>query len=181
MEEGSSAMPLVALDAVALDTETTGLDPRSRRDVWDAVSELARGGATVLLTTQYLEEADVLADRIAVMYLGQIVEEAPTAELFANPLHPYTKALLSAVPVPDPKRKRDRILLAGDVPSPIDPPSGCRFHTRCWKAQEICQKVEPPLIELASSHHVACHFPENATSDQREKAQKAAGIDVPQD
>jgi oligopeptide/dipeptide ABC transporter ATP-binding protein len=98
-----------------------------------------------------------------VMYLGTIVEMADRESLYANPMHPYTVALMSAVPVPDTSRRtrRDRIRLGGDVPSPINPPPACRFHTRCWKAQEVCRTETPPLAELRPGHLVACHFPEN--------------------
>ena len=104
-----------------------------------------------------------VSDRIAVMYLGKLVELSPAEELYRRPIMPYTEALLSAVPIPDPDlaAKRERIVLEGDVPSPINPPSGCRFHPRCRYASQVCKEVEPPLVDYGNGHLAACHHPLN--------------------
>ncbi len=107
-----------------------------------------------------------ISDRIAVMYLGEIVETAPSMEIWQKPLHPYTQALISAVPVPDPTRRKDRILLKGDVPTPINPPSGCRFHTRCSHAMPICSREKPPTVSAGEGHTVACFLVSGAGGTQ---------------
>jgi oligopeptide/dipeptide ABC transporter ATP-binding protein len=103
-----------------------------------------------------------ISDRVIVMYLGKVMEEADKTDLFTHPRHPYTKALLSAVPVPDPikGRSRERIILQGDLPSPVNPPSGCVFNTRCWKATDKCRTEVPQLLQIGNNHRLACHFPE---------------------
>ncbi|MFH1023103.1 MAG: dipeptide ABC transporter ATP-binding protein [Planctomycetota bacterium] len=119
-------------------------------------------GLAYLFIAHDLNVIEHISDDVAVMYLGEIVEHAPAAELYENPIHPYTRALLSAIPVPDPKTKRRRILLPGDVPSPVNPPPGCRFHTRCPIAEDRCRSERPAFDERAPGHRAACHFVEKA-------------------
>ena len=144
---------------IVADEPVSMLDVSIRTVLIDLMMELRKEfGLTYLFITHDLAVAKYISDRIAIMYLGKIVETGDKEEVFSNPLHPYTKALLSAVPVPDPERKRETVELKGEVPSAIQVPPGCRFHPRCPYAFAKCSEVEPQLIEIEENHCAACHL-----------------------
>jgi peptide/nickel transport system ATP-binding protein len=155
---------------IVADEPVSALDVSIQAQVVNLLADLQTElGLTYVIIAHDLSVIRHVANRVAVMYLGNLVELASRTDLYKRPRHPYTVALLSAVPLPEPakrtaeggRERRDRVRLVGDVPSPLNPPPACRFHTRCWKAQEVCRTEPPPLRELAPGHQVACHFPEN--------------------
>ncbi len=163
-------------DFIVCDEPVSALDVSIQSQILNLLLDLRREfGLTYLFIAHNLSVVQYISDRVAVMYLGKIVELGPVGGLYDGPRHPYSMALLSAVPEPDPRRRARRIVLKGDVPSPADPPSGCRFRTRCWLREqlddpEICETVEPPLQDVGGGHLTACHFTDKLTPEAAQHA-----------
>lgn len=146
-------------DFVVLDEPTSSVDVSVRAQLLNLFQELRKDlGLTYLFVSHDLSVVECISDRVGVMYLGKVVELAPTSELYREPLHPYAQALFASIPIPDPTRRKKRAPLKGEVPSPINPPKGCRFNPRCEKAIDICRREEPQLIDVRNGHFVACHL-----------------------
>lgn len=144
---------------IILDEPTSAVDVSVRAQLLNLFQELAKEfDLTYLFVSHDLSVVECISNRVAVMYVGKMVEAAPTAELYREPLHPYAQALFSSIPIPDPTLKRKRAPLKGEVPSPVNPPVGCRFNPRCERAMEVCRREEPKLIEVRKDHFVACHY-----------------------
>jgi oligopeptide/dipeptide ABC transporter ATP-binding protein len=172
---------------IVLDEPVSALDVSIQAQIVNLLDDLQDDlGLTYLFVAHDLSVVRHVSDRIAVMYLGRIMELSPSEELYVKPIHPYTRALLSAIPIPDPRenRARDRVVITGEPPSPVDPPPGCVFHTRCPRAQDICHSEVPRLSEYAGGHLAACHFPLNVTAAEaagstRSDTSPVAATDTP--
>ena len=154
---------------IVLDEPVSALDVSVQAQIINLLDDLQdEFGLTYLFVAHDLSVVRHVSDRIAVMYLGKLMELSPSEELYTKPIHPYTFALLSAIPIPDPRENRDRerIVVGGEPPNPIDPPSGCVFHPRCPRATDICSEVEPPLARYPSGHLAACHHPLNVSAEE---------------
>ncbi len=164
---------------IVLDEPTSSLDVSVQAQILNLLNDLKRDlGLTYLFISHNLNVVEYFCDVTMVMYLGQVVEEGPSEAIHVEPLHPYTRALVSAVLVPEVGQQRERLILTGDVPSPVDPPGGCRFHTRCPYVMDICRQVQPPLANQAPGHRVACHlYPADGRPTARENGALKGGAD----
>ena len=174
---------------VMLDEPVSALDVSIQAQVINLLDDLQEEfKLSYVFVAHDLSVVRHVSDRIVVMYLGKLMEISPAEELYSKPIHPYTSALLSAIPIPDPKRNRDRerTVVGGEPPNPINPPSGCRFHTRCPRATDICRTSEPPLTEYAGGHMAACHHPQNVTAEEISASRRSdhspvsSGSEVPE-
>jgi oligopeptide/dipeptide ABC transporter ATP-binding protein len=173
---------------IVLDEPVSALDVSVQAQIINLLDDLQDAfGLTYLFVAHDLSVVRHVSDRIAVMYLGKLMEVSRSEELYTKPIHPYTSALLAAIPIPDPaeNRRRERIVVSGEPPNPIDPPSGCVFHPRCPRATEVCREIEPPLARYANGHLAACHHPLNVSADEVRAAVKddasplSAGDELP--
>ncbi|MFZ0388778.1 MAG: oligopeptide/dipeptide ABC transporter ATP-binding protein [Solirubrobacteraceae bacterium] len=173
---------------VLLDEPVSALDVSIQAQVINLLDELQDElSLSYVFVAHDLSVVRHVSDRIVVMYLGKLMEVSPAEELYTKPIHPYTSALLGAIPIPDPSqnRSRERVVVTGEPPNPINPPSGCRFHTRCPRASEICRTSEPPLTEYAAGHLAACHHPQNVTeaeiaaSTRSDQSSRSSGSETP--
>jgi peptide/nickel transport system ATP-binding protein len=157
---GTARALVVGPEFIVADEPVSMLDVSIRAEILNLMMELVKKyQISFLYITHDLALARHICDRLAVMYLGKIMEKGPVDKVILEPLHPYTKALIAAVPIPDPESRRTEVVIKGEIPSPINPPSGCRFHTRCpLYIGDICRKVEPSLIGVGEEHYVACHL-----------------------
>jgi oligopeptide/dipeptide ABC transporter ATP-binding protein len=174
---------------VVLDEPVSALDVSVQAQIINLLDDLQdEFGLTYMFVAHDLSVVRHVSDRIAVMYLGKLMEVSPAEELYTKPIHPYTAALLAAVPIPDPRenRARERIVVSGEPPNPIDPPSGCVFHPRCPRATDICKRVEPPLVRYPNGHLAACHHPLNVSEEELRQAERSdqspltAGDELPE-